>query len=170
MSVLWGSMETGPRSQKVREYDMGSLYDIGNMRYKHFTFYSRGDASEYTPLDKEYVSNPALSEADNAAAKAEHDVKFANLIGQLQSFLHKVWPRDAIFGYNAEDDTAFITYIKQDSTGVILVENIYIFRRSTVKVVGGYTGETEQQWMLTSSPTKSVNPADHINPTQQENQ
>lgn len=141
---------------------MGSLYDIGNMRYKHFTFYSRGEAGEYTPPSAEYVPDPNKTAEENTTLAAAHEVAFKNLIAQLESFLSKVWPRDAIYGYNAEDDTAYITYIKQGADGVVLIENIYTFRRSTV-AVGDGTGATTQRWMLAINPTKSVNPQDFIN-------
>ena len=144
---------------------MGSLYDIGNMRYKHFTFYSRGEASDYTPLDAEF---PGVTEFPNNIItdeqKAEyttqqanqHQVAYDKLIDELKDFLESVWPLDAIFGYNAEDDTAYVTYIKQSSDGTIVIENIYTFRRSTPKLGGN------AQWMLALAPIKSVNPEDYI--------
>lgn len=145
---------------------MGSLYDIGNMRYKHFTFYSRGDVSEYTPLDEAYpgvTEFPAEIITDQQKAEYTtqqetlHATAYDKLIDELKSFLESVWPLDAIFGYNAEDDTAYVTYIKQKSDGEIIIENIYTFRRSSPKLGGN------ARWMIALSPTKSVNPEDFIN-------
>lgn len=144
---------------------MGSLYDIGNMRYKHFTFYSRGEASDYTPLDAEFPGvtqfpEGVVTDAEKAAYITQqeglHQTAYDKLIDELTNFLESVWPLDAIFGYNAEDDTAYVTYIKQSSGGDIEIENIYTFRRSTPKFGGN------AKWMLALAPIKSVNPEDYI--------
>ena len=136
------------------------------MRYKHFTFYSRGDANEYTPKDQDFpgvTEFPADVITDQQRAEytlqqeALHIVAYNKLIAELEKFLEAVWPLDAIFGYNAEDDTAYVTYIKQSSTGDIVIENIYTFRRSTTQQ-GGLP-----QWMNALAPMKSVNPEDYLN-------
>ena len=151
---------------------MGSLYDIVNMRYKHFTFYTRGDGSEYTPLDRDFAGvteYPPELETDEQrqeyfnTKKLEHDTAFDLLIDELTNFLDSVWPLDAIFGYNAEDDTAYVTYIKQSGNGSINIENIYTFRRSTTDV------GVPPRWMLALRPIKSVNPGDFSGGTELEN-
>ena len=85
---------------------MGSLYDIGNMRYKHFTFYTRGDGSEYTPLDQEFPgveTYPPELETDEQkqeyfnTQKTKHDTAFDLLIDELTKFLDSVWPLDAVW-------------------------------------------------------------------------
>jgi len=145
---------------------MGTLYDIGNMRYKHFTFYTRGDSDEYTPLDRDFpgvdIYPPELETDEQKQAyysqkESEHNTAFDALIDELTKFLDSVWPLDAIFGYNAEDDTAYITYIKQPTDGSINIENIYTFRRSTTDV------GVPPRWMLALRPIKSVNPGDYSN-------
>lgn len=151
---------------------MGSLYDIGNMRYKHFTFYTRGDGTDYTPKSEsfpgvteyppEYVTDNEKLEYYNIK-KAEHDTAYNSLINELSSFLDSVWPLDAIFGYNAEDDTAYITYIKQPTDGTINIENIYVFRRTTTDP------GIPPRWMLALQPIKSVNPGDYSDISNLEN-
>ena len=136
------------------------------MRYKHFTFYSRDSDLEYTPPGQDFpgVSQfPADVVTDQQKAEyttqqeALHNVAYSKLISELERFLEAVWPLDAIFGYNAEDDTAYVTYIKQSSTGDIAIENIYTFRRSTTEQGG------DPQWMIALAPMKSVNPEDYLN-------
>lgn len=144
---------------------MGSLYDIGNMRYKHFTFYSRGSANEYTPLGPDYVSDPTKTPEENAILASAHPAEYKKLIESLKDFLDNVWPLDAVFGHNAEDDTAFVTYIKQGSDGVVAIENIYTFRRSTAKDA---LGTARAIWTLTLNPTKTLRPTDLINQAIQE--
>ena len=76
---------------------MGSLYDIGNMRYKHFTFYTRGDGSEYTQLDRDFAGVTEYQnelETDEQrqeyfnTKKLENDTAFDLLIDELTNFLN----------------------------------------------------------------------------------
>ena len=69
------------------------------MRYKHFTFYIRGDGSDYAPQSEsflgvteyppEYVTDAEKLEYYNIK-KAEHDTAYTSLINELSSFLDSV--------------------------------------------------------------------------------
>ena len=115
---------------------MGSLYDIGNFRYKHFTFYSHcGDNCK---------------DFDNDAS-AELEIK---------KFLNDIWPfRGLLVGESSEGDYAFVTYVSQfteDKVGAPdfgsvkqKIDNIWIFTRLSI-------GGSEPQWTRAVNPVKTL--------------
>ena len=89
---------------------MGSLYDIGNFRYRHFTFNSCANESNTVDCTKS-PSNTG----------DEHD--------EIINFLDRVWPHKGIFiGDSSEGDYSFVTYVVQ-TEDKIDVKNIYIYKR-----------------------------------------
>ena len=64
---------------------MGSLYDIGNFRYKHFTFYgctTDGEGCHIHTGDETYDSEGNLVE-ENLAKKIHHDVQIKNYLNAV---------------------------------------------------------------------------------------
>lgn len=110
---------------------MGSLYDIGNFRYKHFTFYSHcgDDCKDFTT---------------NAIADKE-----------IKKFLNAVWPfRGRWIGDSSEGDYAFVTYVKQyeertpgNEYGMIKqkIDKIYVYTRMSL-------GAENPQWVQAYDP------------------
>tara|TARA_A200000113_G_scaffold167156_1_gene151795 strand:- start:366 stop:737 length:372 start_codon:yes stop_codon:yes gene_type:complete len=106
---------------------MGSLYDIGNFRYKHFTFYSTcgveddRECNNFTDVDKE-----------------------------IKGFLNAVWPyKGMLIGDSSEGDYAFVTYVNQhDEQGDIVkkISNIYIYTRMSLN------GGSEPTWVRAVTP------------------
>nr|BAR39934.1 hypothetical protein [uncultured Mediterranean phage uvMED] len=102
---------------------MGSLYDIGNFRYKHFTFYSCNEDAESSSCD----DAPPVTFPNNV----END--------EIVNFLDRVWPHRGLFiGDSSEGDYCFVTYVKQ-TTDKIEVKNIYIYKRIKQSIGGGST-------------------------------
>lgn len=129
---------------------MGSLYDIGNFRYKHFTFYgctTDGEGCHIHTGDETYDSEGNLVE-ENLAKKIHHDV-------QIKNYLNAVWPWQGIYGFGSEGDHAYVTYISQNVEDGKLntkVENIYVYRRLFED------NNTEPIWQLSlQKPLKTLN-------------
>ena len=100
---------------------MGSLYDIGNFRYKHFTFYQC--AETITVTDDDGNEDTTTSTCSPSATKSIIDE-------QLRGFLDKVWPHKGLFiGDSSEGDFSFVTYVNQATTGMINVQKIYVYKR-----------------------------------------
>ncbi len=115
---------------------MGSLYDIGNFRYRHFTFYScGGDGCTESPINEDGTD-------------------------QIIEFLDKTWPHKGIFiGDSSEGDYGFVTYVHQTSDKID-VKNIYIYKR--VREVD-VSNTTDQQvynlvWKQVLDPVASLKP------------
>lgn len=112
---------------------MGSLYDIGNFRYKHFTFYSPCEAGrDCFP----YEGQSALIDTE------------------IKNFLNKVWPyRGVLIGDSSEGDYAFVTYVHNElnnqQTPTQIVDNIYTYTRIQL-------GTGEPQWVQATTPKKTL--------------
>jgi len=112
---------------------MGSLYDIGNFRYKHFTFYS--------PCEGQVDCFPF----ENQSALIDTEIK---------NFLNKVWPyRGVLIGDSSEGDYAFVTYIHKEvdsqQNPTQIVDNIYTYTRIQL-------GSGEPQWVQATTPKKTL--------------
>jgi|TARA_E500000331_G_scaffold164405_1_gene159315 hypothetical protein len=125
---------------------MGSLYDIGNFRYKHFTFYSckqsdGGDVCE---------SSPPMSIDENG-----------NDVDELINFLDRTWPHKGIFiGDSSEGDYAFVTYVSQ-TTDKLNVDQIYVYKRvRAIDVATSTPSETKYLlvWERVIDPVTSLKP------------
>ena len=126
---------------------MGSLYDMGNFRYKHFTFYSCPSQTSTSGSDNHQHSVTGCSPPDTPT---EDDDK------QIINFLDRVWPYDAlIMGQSAENDRAFVTYVKQEADFSLNVENIYVFIRKRP------SSEAPPLWIRELTPVTSLNPTDY---------
>ena len=106
---------------------MGSLYDIGNFRYKHFNFYAcDSDTCSRNTGEIVYDDDGNIIEEESLAKKIHHDI-------QIKNFLNAVWPYEGIYGFGAEGDHAYVTYISQyiNNEGKLntKIENIYVYRR-----------------------------------------
>ena len=116
---------------------MGSLYDIGNFRYRHFTFYSceGTEGCEKSPINEDGTD-------------------------QIIEFLDRTWPHKGIFiGDSSEGDYGFVTYVHQTSDKID-VKNIYIYKR--VREVDT-NSSTDQQvfnlvWKQVLEPVASLKP------------
>ena len=113
---------------------MGSLYDIGNFRYKHFTFYSTCEAN---------------------AQQGEDCVEYGpDIDSQIKNFLNSVWPyKGLLIGDSSEGDYAFVTYVKQtvDNGDVKKdIDNIHIYTR--ISLGGG----SEPQWVKAVNPVPTL--------------
>jgi hypothetical protein len=111
---------------------MGSLYDIGNFRYKHFTFYSTCGSN-----------------------KNEDCLEYNNPEEEIKKFLDSVWPLKGLYiGDSSEGDYAFVTYVNQveGNPGEIVkqISNIYIFTRMSL---GGGTAPT---WVKAVDPVPTL--------------
>lgn len=128
---------------------MGSLYDIGNFRYRHFTFYScDSDGSEEGTCSEA----PAITLTD--PDKLRND--------ELINFLDRVWPHKGLFiGDSSEGDYGFVTYVTQSPTN-INVKNIYVYKRvrsltETASTMGG-TPEFKLVWERLMEPVQTLKP------------
>lgn len=116
---------------------MGSLYDIGNFRYKHFTFYSCNSENSCN-------ESPPVTYDDNGIKKDE-----------IVEFLDRVWPYKGLFiGDSSEGDYSFVTYVTQTGTS-IEVKNIYIYKR--VRIADENTNNT-LVWKRVIDPVSSLKP------------
>lgn len=111
---------------------MGSLYDIGNFRYKHFTFYSTCGTN------------------DN-----EECQEFNNINLEIVGFLNAVWPLHGLLvGDSSEGDYAFVTYVQQEtdtaSDVVKSITNIHIYTRMSLG------GGKEPEWVKAVDPVKTL--------------
>jgi hypothetical protein len=111
---------------------MGSLYDIGNFRYKHFTFYSTCGTN------------------DN-----EECQEFNNINSEIVGFLNAVWPLHGLLvGDSSEGDYAFVTYVQQETdTSLDVVKsitNIHIYTRMSLG------GGREPEWVKAVDPVKTL--------------
>jgi hypothetical protein len=124
---------------------MGSLYDIGNFRYKHFTFFScKTDNSDGCD------GSPPNSIDDNG-----------NDIDEIIGFLDRVWPHKGIFiGDSSEGDYCFVTYVTQNSEK-IEVKQIYVYKRVRAVNVSESTASATKyilQWERVIDPVRSLKP------------
>jgi len=123
---------------------VGSLYDIGNFRYKHFTFYSCGDDGCSGP--------PGITIDDQGR---END--------EIVNYLDKVWPHRGLFiGDSSEGDYCFVTYVHQ-TTDKVDVKNIYIYKRimtADSETSGATDGSTNFRlvWERVLDPVPSLKP------------
>ena len=100
---------------------MGSLYDIGNFRYKHFTFYQCAETISVTDSN---------GKTDTSTSTCSPNATEEIIENQLKSFLDKVWPHKGLFiGDSSEGDYSFVTYLNQSATGEINVQKIYTYKR-----------------------------------------
>lgn len=124
---------------------MGSLYDIGNFRYKHFTFFS---------CDKE-GSDDCIGSPPNRID--ENGVE----IDAIVEFLDRVWPYKGLFiGDSSEGDYSFVTYVSQNSQK-IEVQEIYIYKRVRAINVAESTASSTKyilRWERVIDPVKSLKP------------
>jgi hypothetical protein len=125
---------------------VGSLYDIGNFRYRHFTFYScAGESEESTCTDA-----PANTIDSNGN---END--------EIINFLDRTWPHKGLFiGDSSEGDYSFVTYVNQ-TTDKINVQNIYIYKRvRSIDVANSSVVETKYNlvWEQVLEPVDSLKP------------
>ena len=124
---------------------MGSLYDIGNFRYKHFTFFSckqsSGDVCD---------GSPPMSIDENG-----------NDVDEIIEFLDRTWPHKGIFiGDSSEGDYAFVTYVSQTSTKID-VDQIYVYKRvRSIDIATSTPSETKFVliWERVIDPIKSLKP------------
>ena len=125
---------------------MGSLYDIGNFRYKHFTFYSCKQTDGGDTCD----SSPPIKIDENG-----------NEVDELIDFLDRVWPHKGLFiGDSSEGDYSFVTYVSQ-TTENIEVDQIYVYKRVRAIDVANSTGvETKYilVWERVMDPVRSLKP------------
>jgi hypothetical protein len=125
---------------------MGSLYDIGNFRYKHFTFYSCKQTDGGDICD----ASPPIKIDENG-----------NEVDELIDFLDRVWPHKGIFiGDSSEGDYSFVTYVSQ-TTENIEVDQIYVYKRVRAIDVASSTGvETKYilVWERVMDPVRSLKP------------
>ena len=118
---------------------MGSLYDIGNFRYKHFTFHSCNEDGGSAGCD----SAPPVTYPNNV----END--------EIVNFLDRVWPHRGLFiGDSSEGDYCFVTYVKQ-TTEKIEVKNIYIYKRIKQSIGGAVSLRWER---VLDEPIQSLKP------------
>ena len=112
---------------------MGSLYDIGNFRYKHFTFYSTCDAQE-----ADYVDCKDFTEPDK----------------EIKKFLNSVWPyKGLLIGDSSEGDYAFVTYVRQIVVSGKVeknIDNIHIYTRMSLG------GGGEPEWVKAVDPVSTL--------------
>ena len=100
---------------------MGSLYDIGNFRYKHFTFYQCAETITVTDSN---------GKVDTSTSTCSPSVPEEILDSQLTGFLDKVWPHKGLFiGDSSEGDYSFVTYLNQSTAGEINIQKIYTYKR-----------------------------------------
>lgn len=123
---------------------MGSLYDIGNFRYKHFTFYS--------------------CHADGGNCEVSPNIKLdenGNEVDEIINFLDRVWPHKGIFiGDSSEGDYSFVTYVTQ-KPDELEVKNIYIYKRvRAIDLTNSTQSETKYvlRWERVLDPVKSLKP------------
>ena len=116
---------------------MGSLYDIGNFRYKHFTFYS------------------------TCGVEADADIEcenFTKVDEEIKKFLNAVWPfKGLLIGDSSEGDYAFVTYvtqIKEEGEIKKQIDNIHIYTR--ISLGGG----GEPQWVKAVDPVPTLDAND----------
>ena len=125
---------------------MGSLYDIGNFRYKHFTFFSCKTSEDDTKCD----SAPPNSVDKNG-----------DTIDEIIEFLDRVWPHKGIFiGDSSEGDYSFVTYVHQN-TKKIEVKQIYVYKRVRAINVSESTASATKyilRWERVMDPVKSLKP------------
>jgi len=110
---------------------MGSLYDIGNFRYKHFTFYSTCGMVENGCQDFEDVDK------------------------EIKGFLNSVWPlHGLLIGDSSEGDYAFVTYVNQqadDKLDVVKhISKIHIYTRMSLG------GGREPEWVKAVDPVNTL--------------
>lgn len=122
---------------------MGSLYDIGNFRYKHFTFFSC----------------KGLGDCDTAPPNSINDNGIET--DEIVEFLDRVWPHQGIFiGDSSEGDYSFVTYVNQSATQ-LEVKKIYIYKRvRAIDVTNSSNGETKYilRWQRVIDPVTSLKP------------
>ena len=123
---------------------MGSLYDIGNFRYKHFTFFS------------------CKSDGDNCDASPPITLDTnGNEVDEIINFLDRVWPHKGIFiGDSSEGDYSFVTYVTQSAQN-IEVKQIYVYKRvRAINVAESSSTETKYilRWERVLDPVKSLKP------------
>jgi|SaaInlV_125m_DNA_1040241.scaffolds.fasta_scaffold106801_1 hypothetical protein len=111
---------------------MGSLYDIGNFRYKHFTFYSTCGTND-----------------------TEECQEFNNINSEIVGFLNAVWPlHGLLIGDSSEGDYAFVTYVQQENdTSLDVVKNITNIHIYTRMSLGG---GREPEWVKAVDPVKTL--------------
>lgn len=119
---------------------MGTLYDIGNFRYRHFTFNSCADENGSSNCESSPINDDGTDE--------------------IIKFLDRVWPHKGIFiGDSSEGDYSFVTYVVQKEKE-LEVKNIYVYKR--VREVD-ITSPTDQQvynlvWKQVLDPVTSLKP------------
>jgi len=110
---------------------MGSLYDIGNFRYKHFTFYSTCGVD----TDRE------CHEYDDTET-------------EIKKFLNSVWPfKGLLIGDSSEGDYAFVTYVNQIQEGNEIVKSISKIHIYTRLSTGG---GAEPSWVKAVDPVSTL--------------
>lgn len=119
---------------------MGSLYDIGNFRYRHFTFNACADSDGNSNCESAPINESGIDE--------------------IIDFLDRVWPHKGIFiGDSSEGDYSFVTYVVQ-TEDKLDVKNIYVYKR--VREID-ITSPTDQQvfnlvWKRVLDPVSSLKP------------
>lgn len=112
------------KDEQIGNRIMGSLYDIGNFRYKHFTFFHSAETIEVTNPDD--PNGPKLTDTLTASPNATE----SQIDESLKNFLNRVWPHKGLFiGDSSEGDYSFVTYLNQTDTGATNVQRIYIYKR-----------------------------------------
>jgi hypothetical protein len=126
---------------------MGSLYDIGNFRYRHFTFYSCIKSDDTSDVCSESPPNTLDKNG------VEND--------EIINFLDKTWPHKGIFiGDSSEGDYSFVTYVTQNEQKID-VRNIYIYKRvRSIDVANSLPSETKYilTWERVLDPVPSLKP------------
>lgn len=124
---------------------MGSLYDIGNFRYKHFTFFSCESEN-----NKGCDASPPNTIDDGG-----------NEVDEIIEFLDRVWPHKGIFiGDSSEGDYCFVTYVTQNDKK-IEVKQIYVYKRVRAINVSESTASATKyilRWERVLDPVKSLKP------------
>lgn len=114
---------------------MGSLYDIGNFRYKHFTFYS-------------------TCGVDSGAVDGIECQTFDKPDQEIKKFLNSVWPyKGLLIGDSSEGDYAFVTYVRQIvASGKVEknIDNIHIYTRMSLG------GGGEPEWVKAVDPVSTL--------------